>query len=73
MRTPLSVSLSLHLCPILITFDIEEFYSFALNFTRSPDNVDGIATGYGLDDREVEVRVLVVSRVFCAPLRPDRF
>jgi hypothetical protein len=33
---------------------------------------DGIATGYGLDDREVGVRVPVTSRIFCSPRRPDR-
>jgi hypothetical protein len=32
----------------------------------------GIATGYGLDYREVGVRVLVGSRIFTSPCRPDR-
>jgi hypothetical protein len=32
----------------------------------------GIATGYGLDDREVRVRVPLVSRIFSSPRRPDR-
>jgi hypothetical protein len=49
MKIPLSVSLSLRLSPIYITFDIKEFYSFTLNFTRSRDSVVGIATGYGLE------------------------
>jgi hypothetical protein len=31
----------------------------------------GIATGYGLDDRELEVRVPVGARTFCSPRRPD--
>jgi hypothetical protein len=31
-----------------------------------------IAIGYGLDDRGVGVRVLVVSRIFISPVRPDR-
>jgi hypothetical protein len=31
---------------------------------RSRDSVVGIATGYGLDDRGVEVRVPVGSRIF---------
>jgi hypothetical protein len=30
------------------------------------------ATGYGLDDREVGVRVPVGSRIFSSPSRPDR-
>jgi hypothetical protein len=32
----------------------------------------GIAIGYGLDDRGVGVRVLVGSRIFFPPRRPDR-
>ena len=31
-----------------------------------------IATGYGLDDRGVGVRVLVGSRIFFSSLHPDR-
>jgi hypothetical protein len=38
----------------------------------SRDSVVGIATGYGLDDRGVGVRVLVGSRIFSSPSRPDR-
>jgi hypothetical protein len=38
----------------------------------SRDSVVGIATDYRLDDREVEVRVAVESRIFCSPRRPDR-
>jgi hypothetical protein len=32
----------------------------------------GIATGYGLEDREVGVRFPVRSRIFTSPCRPDR-
>jgi hypothetical protein len=32
----------------------------------------GIATGYGLDDREIGVPVPVVSRIFSSPRNPDR-
>jgi hypothetical protein len=39
---------------------------------RSRDSAVGIATGYGLDDRGVGVRVLVRSRIFSSPRRPDR-
>jgi hypothetical protein len=39
---------------------------------RSRDSVVGIATGYGLDDRGVGVRVPVGSRFFSSPSRPDR-
>jgi hypothetical protein len=31
----------------------------------------GIETGYGLDDRGVEVRVAVGSIIFSSPRRPD--
>jgi hypothetical protein len=40
---------------------------------RSRDSVVGIATGYGLDDRGVEVRVPVGSIIFCVPRHPDWF
>jgi hypothetical protein len=45
-----------------------------VNFSRrgSRDSVVGIANGYGLDDREVGVRVPVGSRIFSSPRRPDR-
>jgi hypothetical protein len=38
----------------------------------SRNNVVGIVTGCGLDDRGVRVRVPVVSRIFSSPRRPDR-
>jgi hypothetical protein len=39
---------------------------------RSRDSAVDIATGYGPDDRGVGVRVLVGSRIFSSPRRPDR-
>jgi hypothetical protein len=36
------------------------------------DSAVGIATGYGLDDREVKVGVPVESRIFSSPHRPDQ-
>jgi hypothetical protein len=39
---------------------------------RSRDSSVGIATGYGLDDRDVPIRVPVGSRIFSSPRRPDR-
>jgi hypothetical protein len=36
------------------------------------DSAVGMATGYGLDDREVGVRILVWSRIFTSPCHPDR-
>jgi hypothetical protein len=41
--------------------------------SRNRDNVVGIATGYGLDDRGIRIRVQVGSRIFSSPRRPDRF
>jgi hypothetical protein len=38
----------------------------------SRDSVIGRATGYGLHDRVVGVRVPVGSRIFSSPRRPDR-
>jgi hypothetical protein len=38
----------------------------------SRDRAVGIATGYGLDDRGVGVRVPVGSRILFSPCRPDR-
>jgi hypothetical protein len=38
---------------------------------NSRDSVVGIATGCGLDDRGVGVRVLVGARIFTSPWRPD--
>jgi hypothetical protein len=39
---------------------------------RSGDSIVGIATGYGLDDRGVGVRVAVGSRIFTSSYRTDR-
>jgi hypothetical protein len=36
------------------------------------DDLVGIAIGYGLNDREVGVRVPVESRIFSSPRRPHR-
>jgi hypothetical protein len=41
-------------------------------YNSSRDSVIGIATGYGLDDRGVGVRVPVESRIFSSPRCPDR-
>jgi hypothetical protein len=40
-------------------------------FKKSRDSAVGIATAYGLDDREVRVRVPVGPRIFTSPCRPD--
>jgi membrane-associated phospholipid phosphatase len=54
----------------------QNFSAFILmNFyknCRSRGSAVGIATGYGLDDRGVGVRVPVGSRIFSSPLCPDR-
>jgi hypothetical protein len=53
------------------------FYSesqnkIVLNRNDNRDSAVGIATGYGLDDRGVGVRVLVGSSIFTSPSRPER-
>jgi hypothetical protein len=40
--------------------------------SRSRDSTVSIATGFGVDDRGVRVRVAVGSRIFSSPRRPDR-
>jgi hypothetical protein len=40
--------------------------------SRNRDSVAGIATGYGLEDRGIAVRVPVGSRIFSSPRRPYR-
>jgi hypothetical protein len=39
---------------------------------KNRDSVVGIATGYGLEERAVGVRVPVGSKMFSSPRRPDR-
>jgi hypothetical protein len=39
----------------------------------SRDSAVGIATGYGMDDQGVGVRVPVIERIFPSPHRADRF
>jgi hypothetical protein len=65
-------------CWFLISFGhIRLLLSFVLNFSvhlppwRSRDSGVSIATGYGLDDRLVEVRGQVGSRIFYSPRRQD--
>jgi hypothetical protein len=50
----------------------EVYKEFNISHFRSRDNAVGIATGYGLDDRGVGVRVPVRSRIFSSQRRPDR-
>jgi hypothetical protein len=63
---------------ILACFAVGNQLSKLLNVVAPPYIVDltefcsdGIATGYGLDDRGVGVRVLEESRIFSSPRRPD--
>jgi hypothetical protein len=47
-------------------------YHRRTNALRSRDSIVGIATGYGLHDRGVGVRVPVGARIFSSPYLPDR-
>jgi hypothetical protein len=45
---------------------------FTCSIPWSRDSAVGIATGYGLDEKGVGVRVSVESTIFSSPRRPDR-
>jgi hypothetical protein len=47
-------------------------FKYITDSTGIRDGSVGTATGYEVDDREVEVRVPVGVRIFCSPRRPDR-
>jgi hypothetical protein len=49
--------------------DARAFVLGLFSDVRSRDSVVGLATGYGLDDRGVGVRVPVVVRIFSSPSR----
>jgi hypothetical protein len=53
---------------LFLIFILSYFYPLLM----SRDSSVGIATGYGLDDGGVGVRVPVGSRIFFSPRRPDR-
>jgi hypothetical protein len=48
------------------------YYYYYYYYYWSQDGVVGIATGYGLDDRGVGVRVPIGSRNFSSPHRSPR-
>jgi hypothetical protein len=65
-----------HKCIILFNFVIcftmevrLDFYSLTNLLSRG--SAFGIATGYGLDDRGVEVRVQEGARIFTSACRPE--
>jgi hypothetical protein len=55
-----------------LLLNLRTFLLFSLSF-RSWDSAVGIATGYGLEGRGVEIRISVGVRFFSSPYRPDRF
>jgi hypothetical protein len=60
----------LHISNIYIFIYI--YTGICIYIHKSRDSAVGIATGYGLDHREVGVRVPVRSRTFTSPCHPDR-
>jgi hypothetical protein len=50
-------------------FNLTDTYPYWINISHS---AVGIATGYGVHYRHVGIRVLVGSRIFTSPCRPDR-
>jgi hypothetical protein len=57
---------------VLDAVDLNTLFSRRTWDSRSRDSSVGTATSYGLDDREVGVRVPVGSRISSSPCRPDR-
>jgi hypothetical protein len=55
-----------------LSYGMARYYVTYSPSCRSQDSVVGIAISYGLDDREVGVRVPVELRIFSSPDRPDR-
>jgi hypothetical protein len=53
---------------ILVALGIKNISSFS---SKSRDSAVGIATGYGLDDRGIGVRVPVGATIFTSPYRLD--
>jgi hypothetical protein len=51
---------------------VRHLFNTAIQRLLGLDSAVGIATGYGLDERGVGVRVPVGSRIFSFPNRPDR-
>jgi hypothetical protein len=47
-------------------------YRMCTGYNRSRDSVVGIATGYGLDNRGVGVRIPARTRIFTSPRCPHR-
>jgi hypothetical protein len=53
-------------------FFLNRFICVCIFIKCGRDNVVGLATGYGLDDRKVGLRVPVESRMFSSPSPPAR-
>jgi hypothetical protein len=69
-----SVSFPLHM-PFLFLFSCSlslSIYKYIFLSSITSHMGVGIATGYGLDDGGVGVRIQVGSRIFSSPRRPDR-
>jgi hypothetical protein len=58
--------------PVPVTLMGENNIKIYLKEINSRGGAVGLASGYGLDDRLVGVRVTAGSRSFASPYRPDR-
>jgi hypothetical protein len=72
-----AVSLYVCMCASQAPECSDAFYSYSVFVTlpvkdQSQDSAVGIATGYGLDDQGIGVRVSVGSKMFSSPQCPDR-
>jgi hypothetical protein len=61
---------NLHLWEVRIKLSL---YLIKYDDPKEPRSVVGIATAYGLDNRGIEIRVRIRSRIFISPCHPDRF
>jgi hypothetical protein len=59
-------------CYFILFYEMSKvIYALITGHDCSRDSVVGTATGYGLDDRGVTIRVPVGSRIFSSPNRPE--
>jgi hypothetical protein len=76
-RWSYSVTISIVISPMRATypthFVLLDFATLLLLLFRSRDSSVVIATGYGLDDRWVGLRIPVRAKFLSSPPRPDRF
>jgi hypothetical protein len=61
-----------NMCTYRMKSIVMQYFALLTYFLMSRGSVVDIATGYGLDDREVGVRIPVGSTIITSPYRPDQ-